>query len=126
MAEKISRRRLAHYVADQIMAGQSVDIVMPQVAAYLVESRRLRETDLVIRAIEDEFAARGHIIARVTAARPLDSVLRQAIESLVGGHVYIDETVDSSVVGGIKVETPTAILDATIKRKLLALRQAKI
>ena len=126
MASKLSRRKIAAYVADNVSNGAATSAVIAEVAAYLVESRRTRELQLVIRAIEDELAARGEVIANVTTARTLDDSLRKAVSSLVGAQtIHLRESVDESVIGGVKIDLPGATLDATIKRKLLALRQAK-
>ncbi|QQS22436.1 F0F1 ATP synthase subunit delta [Candidatus Saccharibacteria bacterium] len=127
MADKLSRSKLAAYVADEMLAGRSLDQALLHVAGYLVESGRIRECTLVVRAIEDTLARRGTVIASVTTARPLDSELRQRVEALIAANtLYIREKVDPSVIGGVLVETPGLKLDATIKHKLLALSRAKI
>ena len=127
MQGKISRRKLALYVADAVEAKQKLGSVLAEVAAYLVETKRTREAELLVRAIEDELAARGIVIAHVVTARPLAKELEQAITTLIDAReIHLDSEVDPSVIGGVRVETPGKLLDATIKRKLLALHQAKI
>lgn len=127
MANRLSRSKIASYVADEVQHGGSLDLALQRVAGYLVESRRTRELTLVVRTIEDALAARGIVIASITAAQALDSQLREAIEKTIAADtLYLREKVDPSVIGGVLVETPGSKLDATIKRKLLALRQAKI
>ncbi len=127
MNAKLSRRAIARYVVATLEGGRSQDEVLREVAAYLIQNRRLREVDLVVRAIEDELAERGTVIARITTAHPIADDVKAAIERLVGAKdVQLAETIDPSVVGGVRVETPGHILDATMKRKLLALRQAKM
>lgn len=127
MAQMVSRRRIAQHVADEYLRGVALADVLTHVAAYLIDTRRTREANLVARAIEDELALRGHVVARVSSARPLDEALRNQVTALIGGeHVYLDEHIDASLIGGVKIETPVSTLDTTIKRKLLALRQAKV
>ena len=127
MQGKISRRKLSLYVADAIEAKQKLGSVLAEVAAYLVETKRTRSEELLVRAIEDELAARGIVIAHVVTARPLAKELEQAITTLIDAReIHLDSEVDPSVIGGVRVETPGKLLDATIKRKLLALHQAKI
>jgi F-type H+-transporting ATPase subunit delta len=127
MADKLSRRKIAIYVADRSGKANTLADAIEHVAGYLVEARRTREVVLVVRAIEDELAARGQVVASVTTARPLDAALKSAVEKLVEAKtLYIRETVDPSVIGGVRIDTPGATLDATIKHKLLAIRQAKI
>ena len=50
MAERISRRSLTEYVADRLIAGDVV--VIEQLAAYLIETRRTKEVDQNLRDIE--------------------------------------------------------------------------
>lgn len=127
MHDKISRRKLAQYVADQLSAGAALDAVLQELAAYLIDTGRTREVALVIRAIEDTLAERGTVLARVTTATELTSELRRDIEVMIGARqVTIDATIDPSVIGGVRIETPGKVLDATVQRKLLALRQAKV
>lgn len=127
MNARISRRSLARYVASQIENGVSTGHVLEELAAYLVTAGREREADLVVRSIEDEFASRGTVIARVVTAEPLTDALRTLIGARVGGDtVHLDEKIDPTVLGGIRIETPDQTFDGTIKRKLLTLRHAKI
>jgi len=127
MNTHISRRSLASYAVSQIETGVSTEHVLDELAAYLVSAGREREADLVVRSIEDEFAARGTIIARVMTAEPLTEALRGQIAERIGGQkVHLDEKVDSSVLGGVRIETPDQTFDGTIKRKLLTLRHAKM
>ncbi len=127
MPGRLSRRKLAGYVADAADSKEGLAVALRDVAAYLIDSRRLREVDLVVRAIEDEFAARGVVIARVAATHPLTAELRGAVQAIVGAkEVHITESINPELIGGVRIETPGKLLDATIKRKLLALRQAKM
>lgn len=126
MPGKISRRKLAQHVVDAAGDGKLAP-ALQQLAAYLIDERRLRETDLVVRAIEDEFAARGIVIANVASARPLTAELEAAVKSIVAAkQIHIVSTVEADLIGGVRIETPGRLLDATIKRKLLALSQAKV
>ncbi len=127
MQQKISRRKLAMYIVDSLEKGASLSALLRELAAYLVLTKRTREAELVVRAVEDTLAERGSVIARVTTAHPLDATLRREIEQLVDAKtVHLYEIVDPEVIGGVRIETPGAFLDATLKRKLLALRQAKL
>ncbi len=126
MAQKISRRKIANYVADGIVHGEEISKLLRQAAAYLIDSKRTREADLLTRAIEDALEERGTIIATVTTARSLDDKLRNAISALVDAKtVVLREIVDPTVLGGANIETPSSRLDATIKHKLTVLREAK-
>lgn len=123
MAQKISRRKLAGFVADGIIRGDGISALLTPLAAHLIDSRRTREADLVVRAIEDELEARGVTIATVVSARGLDAEMRQAIESLLDADTLkVREIIDPSVLGGVRIDTPSTRLDATIKYRLAVLR----
>lgn len=127
MQGKLSRRKIAQYVASHASNGRVPEAVVQEVAAYLLESRRLRELPLVVRAVEDALAERGVVVATVTSARPLDDTLRAAVKEQAGGtEVYLREVVDPSVMGGVRLQTPDASIDVTVQHKLQALRAAKV
>lgn len=127
MNAKISRRKIALYAVDAFEAGHSRSGVLREIAAYLVASGRQREAELVVRAIEDELAGRGIVVAHVTVAHHLTDGLREAItQRLAAKSVSIEEIVDPRVIGGVRIETPGKLFDATMTHKILALRQAKV
>lgn len=127
MADKLSRRKIAQYVADNSGSEKALGNALTSVAAYLIDARRTREATLVVRAIEDELAARGTVIATVTTARPLNAALRASIEKLIDAKkLALREQTDPNVIGGVRIETPGSKLDATLQTKLLALSRAKL
>ena len=69
MAERISRRSLAEYIADRLVAGDTT--VIEQLAAYLIETRRTKQVDLYVSDIEYALIDRGVVIADVTSAHHL-------------------------------------------------------
>ena len=128
MGAKISRRKLADYGARELMAGNPS--VLDQIAAYLVQSRRTREVELVVRDIEGALESRGVLRAHATSAHALSDDVRQQIETFLARttdatRVILSETVESAVLGGIKVQTPTAVYDTTIQHNISALRALK-
>ncbi|QQS18227.1 F0F1 ATP synthase subunit delta [Candidatus Saccharibacteria bacterium] len=127
MQGKLSRRKIAQYVAEHVPSGRVPEQVMNEVAAYLVETRRVREAALVVRAIEDALFERGIAVVTVTSARPLDDELRQAVTAQVGMRdVYLRELVDPTVLGGIRLQTADASYDGTLAHKLNGLAAAKL
>lgn len=127
MPQRFSRRKLAEYVATRLIAGDTPKKALREVAAYLVEAKRTRELELVVRDIESALAAHGVVIADVTSARPLSDKLRQEIGTLVDAKdVKLRETIDESVLGGVRVVTPDKRFDGTIRRKLAVLKSKAI
>lgn len=125
--DKLSRRKLALYAANQVVDGAISATVIAEIAAYLTESGRVRESELVVRAIEDELAARSVVVADVTTAYALTDAEKADIRTLIGSNsVYFRETVDQQIIGGVRVKTPGKMLDATVRTKLQALKRAKL
>lgn len=120
----ISRRKLADYAADRIVGGDDVTSVLNEVAAFLVDTKRLRESELVVRALEGALLSRGTALATVTSARALSDAAKADIESFVMAEyagvksVIVREIIDETVLAGVKISLPDAQLDATAKTKL--------
>ena len=126
MKTKLSRRKIASYVAEQSLSGTSLAVLLSEVAAYMIETKTTRQALLMARDIEDALAVRGTVVATVTTARPLVDELRSQIERMIGASdVHMREKLDPSIIGGVLIETPNHRLDATIRQKLSVLRQAK-
>mgnify|MGYP001000005069 CR=1 FL=1 len=127
MQQRISRRKLALYVVDQLDHGIDLDVTIRELAAYLIETKRTREANLIVRSIEDELADRGTVIAHVASARRLGDDIKVDLQRLLNAStVHLTEEVDPSLIGGIRIEAPGKRLDATVKRKILALGQVKM
>ena len=129
----VSRRKLAKYAAEQIMAGN--DTIMEEIAILLVYEKRQREIELLVRDVESELAEHGEIVASVESARKLDVDTKREIEKYLmsavdtksnKSKVTLKESIDPTLIGGFKLRTPTATLDATIAKKLNDLRANKI
>ena len=127
---KVSRRSLARYAADRLLAGDSAPEVAKAVASVLVEDKRLNEAELLLADINFELESRGKVAtAQVTAANDLGDKLRIEIKSLVKkaskvDRVILNEQIDKSVIGGLRIETATRIWDKTVARQLNELRKA--
>lgn len=127
MANRLSRRKIAAYAVDRLDGGAEPAAVVKEMAAFLVETRRTRELDLLIRDIEGELALRGTVIADVTSAYPLaDEIKKQIAELVDAKHLQVRETVDPSVLGGVRVEVPGGRFDGTIKHRLAVLKAKQI
>ena len=127
MPARTSRRKLARYVAERLMNNDVT--VVDEVAALLSHEKRQREVDLLVRDIQAELAERGLTVATVESARALTNEARSAIMTLLKKPqtvVQLSEVVRPELIGGFKLRTRTATLDATIAKKLNDLRAKKI
>ncbi len=127
-ASTISQRRLAAYVAGQLLASGDKKRLIKELAAYLIETGRVRDLNQVVAAIEEALASRGTVVATVTTARPLSPENKQAIVKQftpTGAKLYIREQIDPSVIGGFKIELPGSQFDGTVIHKLTTLKGIK-
>lgn len=128
MASKISRAKLAGHVAERIARGTPVAEAFTQLAAYLVDTRRTKEAELIIRDIEFKLLDYGMIITSVTSARPLSSGAKKDIEAFVLGEydnakeVFLRESINPGVIAGIRLDLPGRQFDTTIASKLEKLK----
>jgi F0F1-type ATP synthase delta subunit len=127
MALRISRRRLADYFANSLVDGIPAHKLAKELGAYLIESSRTKEVELIARDIEFALSKRGIVIADVASARSLSEVTRKEIEKLAKStfsatQVELRDTIDTSLIGGVKINFAGFQLDNTIKQKLTALR----
>ncbi len=120
----ISRRKLAEHVANRLTNGDSTSEVLGELAAYLIDSGRTSEAELVIRTVEDALLTRGVALATVTSARALTSNAKDTIEAMIKREyshvstVLLREMIDPAVLAGVKVSLAGAQLDVTAKTKL--------
>ena len=129
MAVRISRRKLAAHTADQLLAGKKN--AAQELAAYLVETHRADEYELIIRDIEHALATRGVLVADVTAAHELSTESKDAITTYLktvsnAKDVQLRPTVDQSLLGGVRITSPIGELDGTLRRKMMKLRASKV
>ena len=129
MAGRISRRALSEHVAERLLANDKV--VIEQLAAHLIETRRTKDIDLYVYDIEYALLQRGVVVADVSAARDLAKGTQAAIaeylkRSYEADTVELRHVVDEDLIGGVKVRTADAEYDTTVKRKLTKLQKMKV
>lgn len=123
---RISRSKLARYVAAEILDGKGLQAIR-ELAAYLVETGRTREADLVVRAIYEQLENEGVIVAEATVAHDADSSLADEIKAMLGARqLELAVNVQPEVLGGVRVQTPSRLLDSTFTRRLSSLRERKV
>lgn len=128
MAARLSRRKIAIFVTQKLLAGNhQAHEVLRELAAYLVTERRTRELDLIVRDIEEMLAINGVVVADIASARPLDEAVKAEITTMLGAKsVQMRESIDETLLGGIRIDTPGKRFDGTIRHKLNALRAKQL
>lgn len=125
---KLSRRKIAAYLADELIAGRPVAKLL---AAYLVESRRVREATLMVRDIESALADRGTLLADVSTSRELAADTKKEITDYLqqvsgASSIELRSHVDPHLLGGVRIDTPGSRLDKTLRHRLNQLTASKI
>ena len=126
LSQNISRRSLANYAAEQIMAGNTNE-VMSQIAAYLIEVRKTKEYPLVVSDIERQLAEKGSVLVRVKSARPLSAqsigkIKKFMQEKTNAANVELLPEIDESIIGGVIISTADYRLDISLKNRLNKLK----
>ncbi len=118
---------MAAFVADKLTAGHSASESLKEVAAYLLMSGRTREQELLVRDIEAEMASRGVVVADVASAHALGASIATEIKAMTGASsVQLRQTVDETLLGGVRVDIPGKRFDGTIRHTLNALRAKQL
>ena len=125
---RLSRRKIAAYFADELASGHDAT---KSLAAYLVETKRTREYELVVRDIEAALAQRGTLVASVASSRDLAEDTKKTITEYLkqrsgAKSVEIRSHVDPYLLGGVRIETPGQRLDTTLRHRLNQLTASKI
>ncbi len=127
---KTSRRALARYAADRLLAGDSPKALGERLAAILAETGRTNEADFLLGDIAWELEkAQKLAIAQVTSATALSQELETEIKDRLkkatkAGEVLLQKNVDKSVLGGVRIETSGQVWDLTVARTLAELKEA--
>jgi F-type H+-transporting ATPase subunit delta len=116
-----SRTQVAAYVADHLEQGRAEAI--RSAAAWLMDHGQARGAEYLARDVAAVLAERGYVTVRVVTARPLSLGARQRIETYVreqtgAKELELETAVDAGLIGGVIIETPGRILDASVKTKL--------
>ena len=125
MARRLSRRKVADVVADRLLQGDPR--IVQELAAYLVETKSVKDVDVYVRDIEAALQQKGHLLARVTTAFELEAHTREQLvvylQRAVGATtVELAEQRDPAILGGLHVKLPGAERDTTVARQLTKLK----
>jgi F0F1-type ATP synthase delta subunit len=130
MSVRLSRRQLAKYAANELLKGAPAEKIARQLAAVLAEEKRTNEAELLARDVAWELERRGKIAnANITSATPLSESLREELAKFIKETAKVDEVnlqenIDKSVLGGLKIETAIHSWDKTVSKKLADIREA--
>ncbi|HLY67514.1 MAG TPA: F0F1 ATP synthase subunit delta [Chloroflexota bacterium] len=127
---RVSRRSLAHWAADQLIAGRPAGSVAKHLAAVLKESNTTGQVGFLVNDIAWELEQRQALaVGKITSARPLARSIEKALASQIkkatgARDILLEKNIDKSVLGGVRVETANHVWDTTVARKLSELKEA--
>lgn len=122
--KQISRRQLAKFTADSLIAGKPVNELAKAIAGELVVSRRKNQVEFLVKDIEAELQA-SKVLANVDVYgrfEPDASILEQVVGLVKAetgaSEVAVNYKTDPKILGGIRIETAAVSWDFTLNRKL--------
>lgn len=125
-----SRRQLARYAVDEMLAKRPSTSLANHLAAALIASGRRNEADLLLSDIDQELEDRGLVVnARVSSAHPLSASLKKELSLRLKQlsavkDVSMMEQIDKDLIGGVRIETASRTIDMTLKQTLRELKEA--
>lgn len=125
---KASRLRIASVVADKALKD-GAEPVAKQLAAYLLDTRRVNELYSVLRDIQSKWAEAGYVEVVATSAHPLNDEIKKRIELEVrkafpdAKRINVNEVLDESVLEGVRLNFANHQLDLSAEAKINKFRQ---
>ena len=124
---RLSRRSIAEYIATGLIKGDSKKDLFDSLAAFLIDTRRTKELDLIVKDIEYYLAENGVVRTTIVSANELSAETKKALEAFVkkethATQVSLSSMVEPAVLGGVKISIPGREVDQTIARQLTVLK----
>lgn len=126
------RKKIAEVISERVGRGESTAKLSKEIAAYLLDAGRSSELESLMRDVIGIRAEHGQVEAALTTAHTLDAKTNKEVKELVKSirpsarNVQIDEQVDPSLIGGLKLHVINQSLDLSIRAKLNRLKQLTV
>lgn len=126
---KQPRVKIARVIADRALKQGASRRFSKEIAAYLLSERRVNELDSILRDVQADWATAGHVEVLASSANPLTATVKADIARLVkrlvpdAKRVMVTETLDPSVIGGVRLNLADRQLDLSIQTKLNKFKQ---
>ena len=114
----------ALYKATSALKGEILDVALTAFASILKRERALARVDKIMTeyvAYAKEQA--GEATLKVTSSSELSASSKKTLATIFGQDSEIEETIDPSVLGGLKVRRGDTVYDATVRTQLATLRK---
>lgn len=127
LASKLGRPEAKAALVRQLIDGKTSPATVTIISSLVQQPRGRRIGELLRHAARVVADQRGQTVATVTSATPLGDAqverLRSALSSSYGRDLTINEVVDRSVVGGLRIQVADDVIDGSISSRLGELRR---
>ena len=121
----LSRIKLAEFIAKKsVSTNINSKSLAGSVAKAVLSSKLVEDLPSIIRDVSLNRFKSGFLDVKVTSAFVLNESNLKDIEKMIKSifpkinRISIDQYVDQSLIGGLKLEFPSQILDLSVKNKL--------
>ncbi len=124
MSTAVTRKELAAIVGEKTLAISDRAELARSVAAYIATEKKPVDIDSLVRDVMQYRLERGYVEAIAYSAHVLPDNVLIDIEKLLqkqypkAHKVHIDNRIDETAVGGVRIELPNETLDLSIRSKL--------
>lgn len=128
---KVPRHTVAQVVAElSLKRGSGDKQLAKDLAAYLLETRRVGELDSIMRDVQKFWAKMGHVDVLARVARPLpQNVYDDLVQPFKARYpeassVNVTPVVDTDILGGASLELAEQRMDISVARRLRRFKKA--
>jgi len=90
----------------------------------LLKNNNLNLSDKIIEKVEEiDKEKKGITEIKITSATRLNSKQMERLKNLIAGKVEIKESIDPSLIGGLKIQIKDLLIDGSIRAKINQLKQ---
>ena len=129
---KQPRNFLVQVIAKRTLHVTNAAQLAQEIAAYLVSENRVSELTPIMRDVMVIRKQQGVVEAEVVSAHPLDQSALGDVKKLVhkeypdARKITLLQRADTDTIGGLKIVMPDELLDLSVKRKLVAFKNAAV
>lgn len=129
---KQSTTIIARALLAELRLGKDMQQVTKSLAAYLTVERRTRDAQAIIRELERLLLQEeGKLYVHAASAHKLaESQKKQIVEIFkevtTATEIIVQESIDTDVIGGVRLQTADHQLDLTVQRQLQRLKHASM
>lgn len=112
---------------ETLLRGRASDATILIVSSLVQQPRERRVRQLLSHAMDLVADQRGSIVATVVTASPLKPAQSERLSAVLTGRygkkVGLNEVIDPSIIGGLRVQIADDVIDASVSSRLADLRQ---